>query len=121
MCGVKDVQRGDVRLARVGYPQAPKVGINITCPHMTSVPQRLPHQADGNLANPAQGRDPPGLTGPCWRGFQPSGIAGPDQASLIGVDDCVRPVAECELGQDSGDVRLDCRFADYQVTRDGGI
>lgn len=37
-------------------------------------------------------------------------LAGPDQAVLVGVDDCLHPVAQPELGENPSDMRFHCRF-----------
>jgi len=50
-----------------------------------------------------------------------AGGTGRDQAALVGVDHCLDAVAEAELLQDVGDVRLRRRLADDELLADLGV
>jgi hypothetical protein len=53
-------------------------------------------------------------------GHRPNGSssAGSDEPGFVGKDDDLDAVAEVELREDVGDVALDCRLAEVQLSRD---
>jgi hypothetical protein len=68
----------------------------------------------------SSGTAPPTGTLALWanEGFRSVGDSGLDQSGFVGQDDCLDAVAEPELGEDVGDVRLDGGLGHEQGQRD---